>query len=136
MRKRQISKILKESFKVTQMFFSECDFKVDNGNDTFHVKVINVLSTHQVTVNSQDIWEIKKGRIKGIRFEAISSDIVNLSEFNKLDNKIIFLANKPFKLLKVLNESELLDISGKNEFDNMFVSSDILKIIEFIKEKI
>lgn len=136
MRKRQISRILKENFKVTQMFFSSYDFKVFNGNHRFNIKVINVLSTHQVTINSPDIWEIKKGRIKGIRFEEISSESVKLDEFNNLDNRIIFLANKPFKLLKALNESDLLDISGKNEIDNMFVSSDILKIIQYINEKI
>lgn len=135
MKKRQCIKTMKESFVVNQMFFSDYDLKIINDNKQYHAKFIHTSPNHQIVINSNDIWEVKRGRLKGIRFETISSEIINFKEFNKLDNKIIIFSAKPNKVLKVLNESDLLDVSGERVYNDLFVSYDVSQIIEHVKAK-
>jgi hypothetical protein len=133
MRKRELIKSLKKHFNVNTKFFSDYDFEVESSSKTYFVKVLNVTSNHQVTINSKIVWDLKKGVISGIRFKTVTSSLVNLEEFNKLDNRIIVLTSKPFKVLKVLNESDLLDISNEKEVNDTFITSDIDELIEYIK---
>jgi len=133
MRKRELIKSLKKHFNVNTKFFSDYDFEVESSSKTYFVKVLNITVNHQVTINSKTVWDLKKGVISGIRFKTVASSLVNLEEFNKLDNRIIVLTSKPFKVLKVLNESDLLDISNEKEVNDTFITSDIDELIEYIK---
>ena len=133
MRKREIGKNLKQHFSVESKFLGNYDFKVIGNSKSYFIKVLNVTKNHQVTINSKLIWSLKKGKIDGIKFNTITSELLNLKEFNKLDNKIIVLTNKPYKLLKALNESDLKDISNEKVVNNIFITSDIIELIEYIK---
>lgn len=134
MRKKEIFKNLKNKYNVTNKHFSVYDFKVVTDNKTYYVKVLNLTTNHQVTINSKNIWNLKKGVINGIRFKTVTSSLVNFEEFNKLDNKIVVFTSKPYKVLKVLNESDLLDISNIKEVNNTFITSDIEEVIEHINK--
>jgi hypothetical protein len=79
------------------------------------------------------VWSLKKGKIKGIKFNTITSELLNLKEFNKFENKIIIMTNKPYKLLKALNESDLKDISNEKVVNNIFITSDIIELVEYLK---
>lgn len=133
MRKREIGKNLKQHFNVKSKFLGDYDFNVDGDNKSYHIKVLNITDNHQVTINSKLIWSLKKGKIKGIKFNTISSELLNLKEFNKLENKIIIMTNKPYKLLKALNESDLKDISEEKVVNNIFITSDFIELLEYIK---
>jgi hypothetical protein len=133
MRKREIGKNLKQYFNVKSKFLGDYDFKVDGNTKSYYIKVLNITDNHQVTINSKLIWSLKKGKIKGIKFNTISSELLNLKEFNKLENKIIIMTNKPYKLLKALNESDLKDISDEKIVNNIFITSDFIELIEHIK---
>ena len=41
--------------------------------------------------------------------------------------------NKPYKLLKALNESDLIDISEESEINDIFVTYDISKLLEYLE---
>jgi hypothetical protein len=133
MRKKEILKKLKKHYNVNVKLFGEYDFEVVTESKTYYLKVLNITVNHQVTINSKIIWNLKKGVINGIRFKTASSSLLNLEEFNKLDNKIIVFTSKPFKVLKALNESDLLDISDTNEVNETFFTSDIEELIGYIK---
>lgn len=132
MRKREIIKNLKEKYEVKVKYFKEYDLEVFSKSKTYYIKVLNVSATHQITVNSKLIWNIKKGKIDGIKFNTIDSVFLNLKEFNKLDNKIIVFTNKPFKILKALNESDLIDISNESKINDISITYDILELIKYI----
>ena len=133
MRKRKIIKNLKEKYDVKIKYFKEYDLEVSSKSKTYYIKVLNVSSNHQITINSKLIWNIKKGKIDGIKFNTLDSVLLSLKEFNKLDNKIIMFTNKPYKLLKVLNESDLIDISEESKINDIFVTYDISKIVEYME---
>ena len=133
MRKREILKNLKKKFEVDVKYFNEYDFEVITDSKSYFVKVLNITENHQITINSKLIWNIKKGKIHGIKFNTVSSVFLNLREFNKLENKIIVLTNKPHKLLRVLNESDLEDVSEEKVINDVFIAYSIDELIEHIK---
>ena len=134
MRKRGIVKKLRSEYEVNTKLFGIYDFEIVKESKSYYVKVLNITKNHQITVNSKLIWNIKRGRVDGIKFNTISSDLLNLSEFNKLENKIIVLTNKPYRLLKALNESDLKDISEESVVNEIFVTSDFLRLKEYISK--
>ena len=133
MRKGKIIKNLKEKYEVKTRYFKDYDLEVSNKSKTYYIKVLNVSNNHQITVNSKLIWNIKKGKLDGIKFNTLDSVLLSLQEFNKLDNKIIMFTNKPYKLLKALNESDLIDISEESEINDIFVTYDISKLLEYLE---
>ncbi|KFZ26261.1 MAG: hypothetical protein KQ78_01506 [Candidatus Izimaplasma bacterium HR2] len=133
MRKGKIIKNLKEKYEVKTKYFKDYDLEVSNKSKTYYIKVLNVSNNHQITVNSKLIWNIKKGKLDGIKFNTLDSILLSLKEFNKLDNKIIMFTNKPYKLLKALNESDLIDISEETEINDIFVTYNISKLVEYMK---
>ena len=111
-------KLLQEKFKdaiVQKALFKEYDYKIIKDNKTYHIKVLNVHSRTILSINSKYIWEIRLGKAVGLSFKTASTNRLNMSEFNKLSNKIIVFKSQPYKLLKYINESEVLDISGSSE---------------------
>ena len=64
MRKRKIIKNLKEKYDVKIKYFKEYDLEVSSKSKTYYIKVLNVSSNHQITINSKLIWNIKKGKIE------------------------------------------------------------------------
>lgn len=132
MKKREVIRKLKENFDVNIKYFGVYDFSFVKGSKTYHVKVLNVSSSHQITINSRSIWELKRGRIRGIKFDTIDSKLESLEEYNRLNNKIIFLTEKPFKILKVLNESDLEDISDEKLIFDTFVTHKLSELISHI----
>ncbi len=133
MRKGKIIKNLKEKYEVKTKYFKDYDLEVSNKSKTYYIKVLNISSNHQITVNSKLIWNIKKGKVDGIKFNTLDSVLLSLKEFNKLDNKIIIFTNKPYKLLKALNESDLIDISAESEINDIFITYDISKLLEYME---
>ncbi len=95
------------------------------GDEQYHILVLPVTKNSILTINSQNVWEIKYGRPNGARFNTYSSKLVNLSRFHKLENKMIVFKGKPHKILKYINESDIVDISENEEifgiklFDSM-----------------
>jgi len=133
MRKREIIKKLKRIYKIKTKSLGVYDFEVITDNKSYFVKIINITNNYQVTINSKIIWDLKKGTINGIRFKAVSSNLISLKEFNKLENKVVIFTSKPYKVLKVLNESDLLDISNEKTVNDIFITSKIEDLIEYIK---
>ena len=133
MRKGKLIRALKRDYEVNVKYYSHYDFEIKVDSKTYYVKVLNVSLTHQVTINSKYVWNLKKGKLSGIKFVTLDSELLNLKEFNKLDNKIIIFTNKPYKILKVLNESDLKDISNEKIVNNIFITHDLDDLIEYIK---
>lgn len=112
---------------IKRVLFKDYNFIVTDNRKEYHIKILNVNKNSILSINSKHIWEIKKGKVNGIKFKTISKTLIDMRSFNKLSNKVILFRNKPYKILKFINESEVVDISDSKEiFD--------IKIYNSIKE--
>ena len=135
MTRREIVRKLKLSYNCTKKENFSYDLVINFSNIKYNILIMKVNSNTQVTINSKNIWEIKKGKLDGLRFKAINSVLLNLKRFMELENRIIIFTNTPYKVLKVLNESEVKDISiesnvyGSKIIYNLTKIKDILKVL-------
>lgn len=114
MTKGQIIKYLVNKYNAKKVRFKDHDASFVYNEEEYFIKVLRVNSNNQVTVNSTIIWEIKSGKLDGVRYVPTSKKLVNLKEFMKHKNKIIIFTEKPYRVLKCLNEADVLDVSDKN----------------------
>ena len=123
-----IKKSLQEKFpgaKVRKVLFADYDFKLDFDNKTYHIKILNINRSTILSINSKIIWELNKGKAVGINFKTSSKTLIDMKPFNKLSNKILVFRNKPYKILKFINESEVVDISNSNEIFDILIFNSI-----------
>lgn len=96
-------------------YFKEYTYLAEIENKEHHILVLPVTKNSILTINSKFVWEIKYGRPNGSRFNTTKSTLINLTNFFRLDNKIIVFKDKPYKILKHINECDIIDISDKEE---------------------
>ncbi len=124
-------KILKEIFpdsRIKKVFFDSYDYKIINDSKTTHIRMLNVNRNTILSINSKFIWEIKTGKPSGISFKTSSSTLINLKDFNKQKNKVIIFKEKPYKILKYINESEVINISNHKEINNIRIFNSFKEI--------
>ena len=113
MKKREVKKLLKEH-NINKSKRLEFDYEV---NDAF-IKLLSTNTNTQLTINSPTVYEIQSGKLDGIRFIRKSSV---LSRFKKTDKVILVLLQKPYRVLKYINENEVVDISTETSAHNMTI---------------
>jgi len=114
MTKGQIIKDLKEQANGIKASFKDYDVKINVNSKEYFVKILKLRGKEQVTINSTIIWEIKSGKLDGVRFKPTSSRLINLAEFFKRKNTIIIFTEKPYRILKCLNEADVVDVSDEH----------------------
>ena len=130
MTKRQIIKILKREYETEKRNDYSHDIILIFKDKKYYVKIVNVASNNLLSLNSRYIWEIKKGRVSGIRFIQHSSTLINLKAFMKLENRVVFLTNKPYKILKQLNEADIIDVSNEYYIHDTHITTNPLLLSE------
>ena len=125
-------KILQEKFSngtVIKAFLKPYDYilKIDNVNH--YIKVLRVNRNSILSINSKYVWEVKTGKVSGINFKTTHKTRLDMKEFNKLSNKIIVFKNQPYKILKYINESEVIDISGTKDIFDIKIFNNIKEVI-------
>ncbi len=129
---RQIKRELEKEYIIKKRSSRYYDFIIILNDKEYIVKFLNIKINTLITINSIDIWNLKIGKADGIRFKSSSSNLLNLGEFMKQENKIILLKNKPYKILQHINESDIIDISNSIKNDSTYIISNLqeLKNIE------
>jgi len=130
----KLEKIL-DTYKVEKGFLKPYTYKLVKDENTYHILVLKVSRTNMVTVNSKKIWNIKSGSIDGIRYITSSSRLIQLEDFLQLENPIIVYKNPPYKTLKYLNESDVIDISDQTEVNGITVFQSFKQFIEEFQKK-
>ena len=113
---------------VKRSFFGEYTFKVENEGDVYHILILNVHRNSILTINSKYVWQIKYGRRDNVNFKTLNSKLIDMKSFMKLENRIVVFRNQPFKILKHLNEADIIDISTAEEIFGCDVFDNINKI--------
>jgi len=124
-------KILKEKFptaKIKKVLFGDCDYELSIDNITYHIKLLNVNKHTILSINSKHIWQVKIGKAIGINFKTSSSKLIDLKSFNKLPNKIICFKDEPYKILRFINESEVVDISDTKAISDIKIYNSLKEI--------
>jgi Leucine-rich repeat (LRR) protein len=125
-------KILQEKFPgatVKRILFKDHNFMVTLKDTTHHIKILNVNRSTILSINSKHIWEIKNGKTKGISFKESSRKLIDMKPFNKRSNRIIVFKKQPYKILKYINESEVVDISNTEDIFNIKIYNSFKEII-------
>ncbi len=130
--KRHIKKYLKKSYLTRKKHNNSHDLIIRTRDCECHVKIMKASSNTQVTINSKEVWEFKRGRVNGLRFKEYSKTLYDISRFMELENRIIILTNKPYRIYKYINESEVVDVSNEICIYNTSVTSDLSEIKSII----
>lgn len=125
MNKRKLLKFLQKDFDISKTKNASYDFNIIINNKTYQLLVVPSSETSQLTINSPIIWEMAKGRINGIRYKKTSSNLLRLTEYNKQVNKLVYLTNTPYRILKYLNESDVIDISNESVINDIRIIKDV-----------
>lgn len=128
MKKREVKKILKE-YLVYKSNRRDFDYQVGD----HYIKFVNTNKNTQLTINSPGIYQIHTGKVDGIRFIRKSSTI---TRFNKTDKVYLLLLSTPFKILKYINENEIVDISDSASAHNMTFIRTTEELESILKEVI
>ncbi len=124
MTKRQLQNKFSSAL-VTKGYFKPYQYILKMKDVQYHLKQLDVTKGTILSINSKHIWEIRKGIVDGIRFKTKTSTFLDMREYNKLPNKVILFKEKPFKILKYINESEVIDISNTNEIFDIKICNSI-----------
>lgn len=111
MNKRQLIKELQTQFDINKPKNKNYDFEVVIKDTPYQVLVLKSNTNTQITVNSKTVWEFARGSKNGIRFKKSSSNLIGVKEFMKEENKIIFLTNRPYRILRHLNECDIVEVN-------------------------
>ncbi len=128
MTKRQIIKTLKENYPTFKKEDNTHDLIVMINEVKTYLKIIKLTSNSIFSFNSKTVWEIKKGKISGIRFIQFSSTLLKMDQFMEKPHKAIILTTKPYKILKQLNESEISDVSNEQFVHGVFIANELLTL--------
>ena len=124
MNRREIHKHIINNLNGKKHFAKPYNYTIDSNDSTYYVKVMITSKNSQITINSKNIWEFAKGKIDGIRFMKKSAELVNLSDFMTLEKRIVIVSVEPYRVLKCLNESDVIDVSKDTEvYDTTIVKS-------------
>ena len=78
-----------------------------------------------VTVNSKHYWGLKHGKVNGSSFKTSQETLIDMRGFNTLENKILLFKGQPHKLMKYVNESDLIDISGIDVINDVLIFNQV-----------
>lgn len=113
MTKRQLMKHLIEHYSGKKVTFGDHDFEITVNDKIYHIVFLKIGSNAQLTVNSKTHFEVAYGKLDGIRFIKRQSTLYDFRKFSTKKNKIIYMLGNPFRQLQYLNESDIIDITGK-----------------------
>ncbi len=117
MKKRDIIRELKQLGKLKRNTKIPTQYVLQTENDKYMVFIIKTTSTVQVGINSPKVIEISKGRLYGIKYKKTSSLLYRWD--NKEQKVLIVLLDTPYRILKYINENELVDISEEKQVHNI-----------------
>lgn len=132
MTKRQIIKRLKEDHITRKRSDNSHDIIVVIDEVDYFIKILGASSHIQVTLNSRIIWELKKGKQVGIKFKSSGSKMIDVRKFIKCKNKVVIFTSKPYKIMKYLNESDIVDVSNEDFINDILFISEV----SILKDKI
>jgi DNA helicase TIP49 (TBP-interacting protein) len=133
MNKRKLYKELSAHFKVEKRLHSSGDFVVVVEDKEIVIKMIKVPRNAQVTFNSKRIVEVASGYLNGIRYMKKNVSLIDLDDLYESRDVVLLFSMKPFRVLKYLNESDIEDVSDKNQIHGYNVFYDMSMVVNYLE---
>lgn len=102
------------NINVKKAWFKPYQYQVTTGDKTYHVKALPVTTRHILTINSKYVWNIKSGSVNGLQYKTHRSNLIDMRPLLQFENPIVVFKARPYKILKYLNESDIVDISSQS----------------------
>ena len=108
------------------------DYICHHKENVYHLKMITFFGDAIVTFNSRNHLSIKIGKVKDGRFLTKKEKIISLDGFSDVNQGVIVFDKTPFKLLKQLNESDIVKIETRFVHDYILISKeeDLLALLK------
>lgn len=120
---------------VKKAWFKPYQYTVQIEDTTYHVKVLPVSSRHILTINSKYVWNIKTGSVKGLQYKTHRSQLIDMRPLLTCSNPVVVFKARPYKILQYLNESDIIDISGKSSVHGIPFYTDLQSFVSSIKKQ-
>lgn len=129
MKKKELLNFLKEHYVVTK---GKTPFwlQVEN-KESYQILFIKTNEHKQVTINSPKVIEIANGKLDGVRYQKKSSFFYRWTDPSV--RVLLCLSDSPYRILKYINENEVIDISTEQNIHNITIVRDISDIQSIIK---
>jgi hypothetical protein len=118
---------------IKRVWFKPYQYRIEHETQTYHVKVLHITSRHILTINSANIWNIKTGSVQGLQYKTRSSHLIDLSELFQYPNVVIVFKQRPYKILRYRNESDIDDISGAAEINGTPIYSNLASFLHDLR---
>ncbi len=128
MKKRQIIETLKQEYQTLKKEDASHQLIVLLNGKKVYVKIVNISANAIFSFNSKTVWEIKKGKISGIRFIQTSSTFLKTETFMDKTDKVIIFTTRPYKILRQINEADIEDVSEQAMVNGVLVISEPLML--------
>ncbi len=132
MNKRKIKKELMTHYNIKNTKNKFYDFLMENKNQTYAVKIIKTRKTTLLTFNSNKVLEIAQGTLDGLKYKKKSYELLSLDYSDEYQNKILLCTEKPYKILKYLNESDIEDVSAAKIVHHFFVCDTLSEVAKIV----
>jgi hypothetical protein len=124
------NKLLKQypNCHLKKVYFKDYHFELTIDQTTYYIKTIKTNDNCILSINSKYVWEIRYGKRDGLSFKTTSKTILDMKSFQLYPHKIVVLKSQPYKILKYINESEVIDISSEKEVYDIKILNNIEEI--------
>jgi hypothetical protein len=113
--KKKCIKELSKQYIVSKSKHKPIDIQIEIDGHTYNCIFLKVNPQTQVTFNSPIMLELAQGKVDGLRFKKKSSRLIDLSVCKHKDNCLLFLLDTPYRTLKYINESDIIDVSNQDK---------------------
>ena len=118
MKKRELINYLKDNHTFT---YGKTPFQYQTVIDgvTYNILFIKANEHKQITINSPKVIEVANGRLNGVRYQKRGSIFYRWTD---KETPVLFcLQGSPYRILKYINENEVVDISGEKKIHNIHI---------------
>lgn len=122
MKRKELLKYLKENHTVSNGR-SPFQYQVEINNTVYNLLFIKTNEHKQVTINSPKVVEVASGKLDGVRYQKRSSIFYRWSDQNQ--HVLLCLSHSPYRILKYINENEVVDISSEKHIHNIQIIRSI-----------
>jgi hypothetical protein len=117
-------KTLKRYCDLKKAVLKPYDFVCHHKENIYHIKTIRTSKDVIVTFYSRNHLSIKTGKVKDGRFLTKNERILSLEGFSDVHQGVIVFDKQPFKILKQLNESDIVEVSEAKVHHYQLISKE------------
>lgn len=125
-------KTMKRYCDVKKVVMKPYDYICHHKENIYHIKTIRFSRSAIVTFYSRNHLSIKTGKIKDGRFLTKKERIISLDGFADVHQGVLLFDKEPYKILKQLNESDIVEVkdSTVHHYKLLSKEEDLIALLD------